>query len=366
MAYRDPFKMDIVPTLDKPYTEDVRYSGKNQQGTRVNGNNNAGSGGGGSVPVVQGTNTAQEQQKTGYVAPRNQLTMPKANSNYAAAPDPYASKWQSQIDDMMDKIMNREPFSYDLDGDMLYNQYKNQYQLLGRQAMADTMGQAAGLTGGYGSTYGQAAGQQAYDSYLQQLNDKIPELYALSRNAYDQEGQNLMTQYGMLGDRENQDYSRYQDDYSKWLTERSHQEERDDLAWNREYQFQKDSYDRQQDNYNKLAALISTYGYNPTDDELSDAGMSRNIADLMRNEWVSANTPKTTGGGYRGSPKKDDNNETEEQNAKQNSEQPDPVKDATYAFRNGASPDEVWKALYNAGVGGSQAWQVIKQAWGKK
>ena len=61
--------------------------------------------------------------------------------------------------------MNRKEFSYDLNGDMLYQQMKDQYQVLGKTAMQDTMGEAAALTGGYGNTYAQSVGQQTYDEY---------------------------------------------------------------------------------------------------------------------------------------------------------------------------------------------------------
>ena len=40
----------------------------------------------------------------------------------------------------MDRINNREKFTYDLNGDMLYQQYKNQYINGGRMAMMDTLG----------------------------------------------------------------------------------------------------------------------------------------------------------------------------------------------------------------------------------
>lgn len=79
----------------------------------------------------------------------------------------------------------REAFSYDPEADILYQQYREQYQKLGRQAMEDTLGQAAGLTGGYGSSYGETAGQQTYDTYLGKLNDLLPELYDRKREEYD-------------------------------------------------------------------------------------------------------------------------------------------------------------------------------------
>ena len=134
-------------------------------------------------------------------------------------PGAYQSAWQTQIDEILNKILNREKFTYDLNGDALYQQYKDQYMLQGQQAMMDTMGQAAAMTGGYGNSYAQTAGQQTYQGYLQQLNDRVPELYQLALNQYNQEGQDLYNQYGLYTDRENQDYGRYRDTVSDYYTE---------------------------------------------------------------------------------------------------------------------------------------------------
>ena len=70
----------------------------------------------------------------------------------ANKPGEYQSKWQTYLDDITSQITNREDFSYDLNGDMLYQQYKDQYSTLGELAMMDTMGQAQAATGGYGSS----------------------------------------------------------------------------------------------------------------------------------------------------------------------------------------------------------------------
>lgn len=134
-------------------------------------------------------------------------------------PADYTSKWQTQLDDTIGKIQSREAFQYDLNADALYEQYKNQYIQQGQQAMMDTVGQASALTGGYANTYAQNSGQQAYQQYLQGLNDKIPELYQLALNKYQMEGEDLYNQYGLLSDQENQDYSRYQDAVSNWNTD---------------------------------------------------------------------------------------------------------------------------------------------------
>lgn len=141
------------------------------------------------------------------------------NAQQAQRPGAYQSQWQQSLNDTVANIQNRKPFSYDLNGDALYQQYKDRYVQQGQQAMMDTMGQAATLTGGYGNSYAQQVGQQTYQGYLQGLNDKIPELYNLALQQYQTEGDNLMNQYGLLADRENVDYGRYRDQVGDYNTQ---------------------------------------------------------------------------------------------------------------------------------------------------
>lgn len=137
----------------------------------------------------------------------------------AQKPGPYQSQWDQTMNDIINKILNRKKFSYDLNGDALYQQYKDRYIQQGQQAMMDTMGQAAAMTGGYGNSYAQSVGQQTYQEYLQGLNDKIPELYELALSKYQMEGDALMNQYGVLAERENTDYGRYRDQVSDHYTD---------------------------------------------------------------------------------------------------------------------------------------------------
>ena len=139
----------------------------------------------------------------------------------AQRPGEYQSAWQAQLNDLMEKILNREKFSYDLNGDALYQQYKDQYVMQGQQAMMDTMGQAQAMTGGYGNSYAQSVGQQAYQAQLQNLNDVVPELYQMALNQYNQEGQDMYQQYAMMGAQEEQDYGRHRDSVSDFYTELS-------------------------------------------------------------------------------------------------------------------------------------------------
>jgi hypothetical protein len=161
----------------------------------------------------------------------------------AQKPGAYQSQWQNSLNEAMNKILNREKFSYDLNGDALYNQYKDRYVQQGKQAMMDTMGSASALTGGYGNSWAQSAGQQAYHGYLQGLNDKVPELYQMALDKYNMEGQDLLNQYGLLSDREGQDYGRYRDALSDYLTERNFLTDRYDTERNYDYGMFSDNRD---------------------------------------------------------------------------------------------------------------------------
>ena len=153
-------------------------------------------------------------------------TVKQANNalqaHMAAKPGEFSSEWTGQKNDLITRILNREDFSYDVNSDALYQQYKEQYSALGKLAMQDTMGQAAAMTGGYGNSYASSAGNQAYQQYLSQLNEVVPELYGMALDRYNAEGQEMYNQYGLLADQEDRDYGRYRDSVSDWMTERDY------------------------------------------------------------------------------------------------------------------------------------------------
>ena len=187
----------------------------------------------------------------------------------------------AQLSQLYDRIMNREKFSYDLNGDALYQQYKDRYQDLGRQAMMDTMGNATALTGGYGSSYATTAGNQAYQQYLQQLNDIVPDLYQQAYNRYTQEGNDLLNQYNMA-------YGRYRDAVGDWENERSYansdywQRYNADYAdyqnqfnyWNQMAQQENANYYTDRDYAYNLAMAIIEKRKMPSDEILAAAGLT--------------------------------------------------------------------------------------------
>lgn len=186
-----------------------------------------------SVPTVPQNGQVKPQQ-TPAVKPQ----APAAPQPPAATQQGYQGGYQKQLDDTMAKILNREDFSYDLNGDALWKQYQDQYTQKGKMAMMDTMGQAAAMTGGYGSSYGQTVGQQVYQGHLQEMNQMIPELYQLALQRYQMEGDQLMDQYGLIADQDDRAYGRYMDerDYQYQLGRDQIADQRYDQEW----QYQQD------------------------------------------------------------------------------------------------------------------------------
>lgn len=170
----------------------------------------------------------------------------EALASDAAKPGEYTSKWQQQLDAAMDKILNREAFSYNLNGDALYRQYKDRAVKNSRLAMMDTMGQAAAMTGGYGSSYAQSAGQQAYQKQMDTLTDQAAQLYDRARQDYDRQGQTDRDRYDLLRQRENSSYNQYKQSLSSWETENQRLWDRYDSLRQQEYQAQRDLIEDQQ------------------------------------------------------------------------------------------------------------------------
>lgn len=228
----------------------------------------------------------------------------KNNLNNLTTPD-YAPSYQEQLDEIYNSIINRKDFSYDLNGDMLYNQYKDQYVKQGQMAMMDTMGQAAALTGGYGNSYASTAGNQAYQAHLSQLNNVIPELYDAAYNRYLHEGDEMRDQYAMTKDLSDTEYNQYLNELSQFNTDRSYlsdmyNNERNfdynDFTNNKSYWYGKSQDELSQHNYLKELA------YQKAQDELEQKNYQEQLAyqkardAVADRQWASEYSLKKSSG----------------------------------------------------------------------
>lgn len=193
----------------------------------------------------------------------------------------FNSNYNAQLTSLLNQVMNRDKFQYDINNDMLYQQAKDQYVLNGRRAMQDTIGQASAMTGGYGNSYAASAGNQAYQQWLTQLAGIAPEYYDRALSAYQAEGDRLNNQYSMLANQDQIDYGRYQDAMS---------------------------------NANTIAMNLLSQGQMPSANLLKTAGISEADAMSFIRAWnVAHPQPAASSGGSPGKKTGDDQKTTQDQ-----------------------------------------------------
>jgi hypothetical protein len=153
--------------------------------------------------------------------------------------------------------------------------------------MQDTLGAAAAATGGIPSTYAIGAANQANDYYRAQMADVIPQLEQLAYDRWRDEGNDMLTGIGLLGDIEQQRYDRYRDALGQYNTDRSFaygayrdqvgdQRYADQEAYQRERDANADALDRAKmiaSLYGDDSALAEYLGYTPPAAETTGGGL---------------------------------------------------------------------------------------------
>ena len=160
------------------------------------------------------------------------------------------TSWSDQYNEAINNYLNREKFEYDVDKDPLFQQALASAMNSGKTAMQDTIGQASALTGGYGSTYATSAGNQAYNSFIEDAYNNLPEYYQMALSAYEAEGQEMYNRVAMLGDADATEYGKMVDSYN--LTS----DRRNQLYTEAYSQFR----DAKTDAYNSANLQLNEYG----------------------------------------------------------------------------------------------------------
>lgn len=150
-------------------------------------------------------------------------------------PGDYNSQYQDKIDQILDDLLNGKQPAYDFSTDPIYQQYKDNYIKQGQMAMIDTMANAAALSGGYGNSYATTVGNQAYQAYLSELNNVIPELANAAFARYQAEQEGKRVNVGILQGLEESAYGKYRDQLSDWYANRDYLTGRYDTEYQKDY-----------------------------------------------------------------------------------------------------------------------------------
>lgn len=182
------------------------------------------------------TTAAQYEQKRNEKIAGEGLNYQQTNqySDYLPiSANQYQSKYTDQIKQAADDVAGIKDFSYNPDTDANYRSMSNAYNRQANNSMRDTLGTAAGQTGGLASSYAASAGAQASQSYMSQLNDKVPDLYNLALSSWQANNSAKQSKLSALQGLDNDAYSRFSND-------RSYLAGRNDTMYNRDYTEKRD------------------------------------------------------------------------------------------------------------------------------
>lgn len=138
-----------------------------------------------------------------------------------AAPGAYVSQYQPTIDKIIKEAQNRK-FSYDFNADPLYQQYREQYSNQGKQAGMNAAANAAINTGGFSNSYATTASSMANQSYMDKLNQMIPQLYEAAVGRFESDTQNLQNRFDMVQSQEQNAYNQYRGQVEDYQTNRDY------------------------------------------------------------------------------------------------------------------------------------------------
>lgn len=288
-------------------------------------------------------------------------------------PGAYVSKYDSQIDSIVNSILNRQQFDpnsvYDTD---LYKNYREQYMQQGNKAMRDTIGNISGMTGGYGSTYATAAGQQAYDNYMSQLGDKTMDIYDRVYQQYLNEGQELYNQLGMVNNQDSIDYSRYRDTVNDYYNDLNYYAGRYDSTYAQdfgEYQYNQDAQ-----------RWAEEYAYKKTQDALAQQNWQTQfdyqkqqdaLQYALQQQQLALSASKARSGGRGGSRSGGTKKSSSAQKQAQTIQKQSNLGGRAYyiystrqKLENNASDADVMQELYDRGVPDDEIKKIMKAAGG--
>ncbi len=192
----------------------------------------------------------------------------------AVEPSKKTDKYYKNRDRLLDEYLNREPYDFNINTDKLYRQYADMYKKQGEAAMRDTVAENASKTGGYSSSYGVTAGSQAYQSYLDKLNEIVPVLEERAYDRYTDGGKSLREDIGILDDLDSKEYDKYRDDMEDYKDLREY--------YRKVYEYDND-YDF--DMYKALSDYILSLAKLENEDYHTDRDLELAIAKLNNDNY---------------------------------------------------------------------------------
>ena len=165
--------------------------------------------------------TRSYNQTTNYVKYKSNPTYAKQLASAESSQPTYKDNYASYKNSLVNNLENAK-FEFDAGNNQMYQDYVNDYRLLGHVAAAQAEGMADELSGGYGTTYGQTVAQQGLDNYLANEKAILPSLYEAERNSFAQDQANMVNKGNLYNQLEGQDFNQFLTRLDAWNKNREY------------------------------------------------------------------------------------------------------------------------------------------------
>lgn len=193
----------------------------------------------------------------------------------------YNSQYKDQISSALDKVTNRQEFTYDPLKDASYQALSKIYTKRGEQARQNTLGDAAAMTGGYASSYATSAAAQAQSDYNQQLAAQIPALQEAAYNRHLNDFNMNLNALNALQQADDSAYGKYRDTVAdnQWMYGNLYDDYRNNVAdtqWKTE--FDRNKYENDRAYKRDVYESNRDYKYQKGRDKVSDKQWAKEYA----------------------------------------------------------------------------------------
>ena len=216
--------------------------------------------------------------------------------SYDEAPT-YENTFAQQQKDLLDRILNREDFSWSKETDPQWSSYKKSYLREGDRATANALAQASAASGGRPSSHAVNAATQAGDYYATKLNDVIPTLYQQAYERYLDEYNMKLKDLNTVNQQEQLDYAKYLDRLGQFIADVQGQDQIDYARYLDEVSRQQTA----QDSIRSQVDAILAAGGSPSANLVSESGYSSEyvmaLEDAYRKQVAEKAAKKSGSGG---------------------------------------------------------------------
>lgn len=214
----------------------------------------------GSIPITLDPGVPKPQETNNPYQNANEQKIAEALSALGSYGD-FQYGNEEAYNQLLQSIINQQPFSYDPESDPRFASYKKTYLREGDRATANALAQVSAATGGVPSSYAATAAAQAGNYYAGKVADVIPQLYDAAYNQYMNDFQMKLSGLGALQEERNFSYEDYLNQFNMLQNNLNELQEQEQTEYERFLNNWNMNRTEEEDAYEKALAQYEMLGY---------------------------------------------------------------------------------------------------------